>query len=149
MKVYIDMCWSVSKLSTSKCKLLVIVKLRYIIMRYFYQIRHILIVSLSMLLYSKLKRESLPATWVGIGRVLQLSNIWSGRKFYTTKCQLVVIVNVHYYIMRYSYQIWHFFNCRDNFSNSYFNDELLFMNGGVLQDPTEALLSTLHVPLFL
>jgi hypothetical protein len=32
-----------SKFSTSKCKLLVIVKLRYIIIRYFYQIRHILI----------------------------------------------------------------------------------------------------------
>lgn len=77
--------------------------------------------------------------WVVICRLLQLSNIWSGSKLSTPKCKLLVIFKLRYIIMRYSYQTRHLFNCRDNFSNSYFNDELVYMNGGVLQDPTEPL----------
>jgi len=49
----------------------------------------------------------------------------------------------------YFYLIWHILNCQDNFSNSYINDELLYMNGGFLHYPIEPLHPTLHLsPLF-
>jgi hypothetical protein len=106
------------------------------------------------LLINKWPREWLQVlryiqTWVVIGRILQLSNIWSGCKCSTTKCILVVIVKLRDIIMIYFYQIWHLIFCWDNFSNSYCNDELLYMKGGILQDPMEPLHTTLHVPHYL
>ena len=88
-------------------------------------------------------------SWVVIGRILQLSNIWSSCKCSPTKCILVVIVKLRDIIMIYFYQIWHLIFCRNKFLNSYCNDELLYVNGGILQDPMEPLHTTLHVPHFL
>jgi hypothetical protein len=60
--------------------------------------------------------------------------------------QLVVIAMLRYIMMRYFYQPIHLVNCRYNIANSYFHDEVIYMNEGVLLDPTEPLQSLLHLP---
>jgi hypothetical protein len=59
-----------------------------------------------------------------------------------TCCQLGVILMIRYIIMISLPDQESFYLPRQFFSNSYFNDELLYMNGSVLQDPTEPLLPT-------
>ena len=65
---------------------------------------------------------------------------------FTSKCQLVGIVKLRYIIMRYIYQTRHLANYRERFCNSYFHDEVIYMNGCVWQGPTHPLHPILPLP---